>query len=558
MVLASEGFNSKQSDNSHPNHTLPTTSTDNDEGINQSTNTFETINQVEQATDMKNMKQTKWDRLHELIKKSLLPVFWILFTGFFIAAYVLQVPKGYNQELLILALIYLYTTLFLLFCHVPTTIITRPWKCMIHSLSQFLYSRFSHRVLSVAWAAFVITVILATVFSFPEKPESPRERRLIAVFGFFVFIFVLYSTSTHRKEIRWNTICTAFFIQFILALFVFRTSVGNDIFQWIATFVESFLGYSWFGTSFIFGTSIANSGIFAVNIFPPAIFFAAVVQVLYYLGTIQFILKKISVPFLGASENALLIAPLIKDLTRSELHMILTCGFATISGSMLYGYVAMGISGKALLTSCIMSIPCSIAVSKLRYPDIEQSAIRHITIIPITSNDATNVLHAAGKGAKLGIELVLLIMANVIVLLSSLNAFNGLLTWVGHFVNIENLTLQLVTGYVFIPVAWLIGADNKDLVIVGRLMATKIWANEYVAFQDMTNTYKELLSSRSELVATYALCGFANFGTLGSQVAVLSSLAPTRVDDISSLSISALICGTLSTWLSASVAGMLI
>lgn len=273
-------------------------------------------------------------------------------------------------------------------------------------------------------------------------------------------------------------------------MFVFRTSVGNDIFQWIATFVQSFLGYSWFGTSFIFGTNIANSGIFAVNVFPPAIFFAAVVQVFYYLGTIQFILKKISVvcvslltisgaeamvaiasvsiviealayshslffltqPFLGASENALLIEPLIKDLTRSELHMILTCGFATISGSMLYGYVAMGISGKALLTSCIMSIPCSIAVSKLRYPDTEQSAIRDITTIPMTSNGAINVLHAASKGAKLGIELVLLILANVIVILSSLNAFNGLLTWAGHFVNIENLTLQLITGYVFIPV----------------------------------------------------------------------------------------------------------
>lgn len=138
--------------------------------------------------------------------------------------------------------------------------------------------------------------------------------------------------------------------------------------------------------------------------------------------------------------------------------MVLTCGFATISGSVLYGYMAMGVSGEALLTSCIMSIPCSIAVSKLRYPETEESIAKHMKVIPTysASGETTNILHAAGKGAKVGIEIVFLIMANLISLLALLYAFNGFLTWLGNFLTIENLTLQLITGYVFVPVRFFI------------------------------------------------------------------------------------------------------
>lgn len=255
----------------------------------------------------------------------------------------------------------------------------------------------------------------------------------------------------------------------------------------------------------------------------------------------------------------MLIEPLIPHLTKSEIHQILTCGFATISGSVLYGYIAMGISGQALLTSCIMSIPCSIAVSKLRYPETEESLVQTSTEISAhNAKETTNILHAAGKGAEVGIRIVFLIMANLISILAILYAVNSFLTWLGNFITIQNLTLQLITGYLFVPIAWLIGADNQDLVIVGRLMATKIWANEFVAFQEMTVTYKGMLSARSEIVAVYALCGFANLGSVGMQVGVLSSLAPKRSGEISQLAISALICGSMSTWISASLAGMLI
>lgn len=150
-----------------------------------------------------------------------------------------------------------------------------------------------------------------------------------------------------------------------------------------------------------------------------------------------------------------MIEPFLPSLTKSEIHQILTSGFATISGSVLYGYISMGVSGQALLTSCVMSIPCSVAISKLRYPEVEESRSQKNFDIPNHTEGTTNLLHAVGKGAEAGVKISLLIMANLISILAMLYAVNGFLTWVGHFLNIHELTLQLVTGYIFVPVRFL-------------------------------------------------------------------------------------------------------
>ncbi|KAI8876963.1 hypothetical protein K501DRAFT_298534 [Backusella circina FSU 941] len=502
---------------------------------------------------------------------------WLTFTGFVCAAFALQIPKGYNQENLVLGLIYAWFTLYIIFCHVKTTVVTAPWHYCISFLSEPLQRYMTPFARTLTYAILVFSVMAATIFTFPEKPESPRMKRLISLFGIIVFLTTLFALSKHRRSIQWNVITTCILLQFLLALFVFRTSVGHDIFRWIADLIESYLHMAWYGTSFVFGEAVANSGIFAVSVFPALIFFASTVQVLYYLGTIQWLLKKAGVifmailsisaseativvasPFLGACEGVLMIEPFLPTLTKSEIHQILTSGFATISGSVLYGYISMGVSGQALLTSCVMSIPCSVAISKLRYPEVEESQTREKFDIPDHSEGTTNLLHAVGKGAEAGVKIALLIMGNLISILAILYAVNGFLTWVGHFLNIQELTLQLVTGYLFVPIAWLIGVDNKDVVVAGRLMATKIWANEFVAYMDMTSTYKNMLSVRSELVVTYALCGFANLGSVGMQVGIMSALAPERSGDFSRLAVSALICGSLSTWFSAAIAGMLI
>ncbi|KAI9021655.1 Na+ dependent nucleoside transporter C-terminus-domain-containing protein [Phycomyces nitens] len=500
---------------------------------------------------------------------------WLIFTGFLAAAYALQVPKGYDSENLILGLIYAWFSLYVFFAHFPTSIVTVPFNFCVNLVGTPIM-KFSRRIRELAYGSLVLAVIIITIFSLEETETSTRVQRLIALFGMIVFLAVVFLFSSDHKAVKWNTISGAMLLQFLLALFVFRSGAGQSIFSWLSTFCEGFLGKAKNGTSFVFGAPVADSGSFAVGVLPAVIFFGSVVQVLYYMGALQWILQRAgkvfmtvlgvsgaesivacASPFLGQCENAMLIRPFLPHLTTAEMHQIMTSGFATISGSVLYGYIAMGVSGQALLTSCVMSIPCSIAISKLRYPEVGDPLTKGEVKMPASPEKCVNLLHAAGVGASIGMNVALLIVANLISLLALLYAVNAGLTWIGNFITIHELTLQLVTGYVFVPIAWLIGADNSDLVHVGQLMAYKIWANEFVAYDLMTTTYKELLTPRSTLVCTYALCGFANLGSVGMQIGVLSTLAPKRGGDISRLAASAMICGAFSTWVSASIAGML-
>ncbi|CAO3589853.1 unnamed protein product [Absidia cylindrospora] len=503
-------------------------------------------------------------------------VMWVIFTGFLAAAYALQVPKGYNQENLILGLIYAWFCLFMLFNYIPTTVVTKPCGKIIHVVcSPFM--RLSPLIRSLLYVALVTVVMVATVFSLPEKEESTRIQRVISLFGMGMFIAMLVLSSKHRRSINWNTISGGMLLQFLLALFVFRSSAGHDIFQWASDFAQGYLSKAYFGTSFVFGDTVANASVFAVSVFPSLIFFAATVQILYYFGALQWLLAKCSFvftsllgisgaeavvavasPFLGQGENALLIKPYLPVLTDAELHQVMTSGFATISGSVLYGYIKIGVDGGSLLTSCIMSIPCSIVVSKLRYPETEVPVTMNGVAVPEEEEKANNILDAASKGAGIGLTIVLSMAANLITLLALLYAVNAGLTWIGNFLTIENLTLQLITGYIFVPIAWLMGIENTDVVPVGQLLALKIWANEFVAYQEMKTTYVNVLSERSRIITTYALCGFANLGSIGLQVSVLGGLAKSRTGAISSLAVSAMLCGAMSTWISACLAGMLL
>lgn len=397
------------------------------------------------------------------------------------AAYALQVPKGYSQENLILGLIYAFFCLKFLFKYVSTSHITKPclW-CARKVMGPVMRLPKLYRTLGYAF--FVLAVILITVFCLPEKPESSRLQRLQALFGMIVFMFCLWASSNNRKLVNWNTILSGLLLQFLLALFVFRCSVGHDIFQWASTFAQGYLEKATYGTQFVFGDAVAESGIFAVTVFPTLIFFAATVQVLYYYGALQFLLKKcatffmtilkvsgaesivaVASPFLGQGENALLIKPFLPYLTQSEMHQVMCSGFATISGSVLYGYIAMGVSGEALLTSCIMSIPCSLAVSKLRMPEDDVPITANEIRVPPSDEKPSNALHAAGHGAATGMNIALLMCANLISLLAMLYAVNAGLTWLGKFVTIEELTLQLITGYIFVPVSLIFLIQTKEM-----------------------------------------------------------------------------------------------
>ncbi|CAO3633801.1 unnamed protein product [Cunninghamella echinulata] len=518
---------------------------------------------------------SKLSLFYQKYRKIFLVIMWLIFTGFISAAYALQVPKGYNQENLILGLIYAWHSIYVLFCFIPTSIVTKPWNQLI----QFVYAPLrplSPRVRSFLYASLVIVVIVVTVFSLPETENSNRVQRLIALFGLFVFLVGTFATSNNHKAVNLNTVSGAILIQFLLALFVLRSQVGNDIFSWLSNFCKEYLQKAQEAVAFLLSEKIVALNLVAISVFPAVIFFAATVQILYYLGAIQWLLRKsatifvsllnisgceavvaVASPFLGQSENALLIKPFLPHLTKSEIHQVMTSGFATISGSVLYGYISLGVDPTALLTSCVMSIPCSIAISKLRCPETEESLTKGKVRVPKSVEKLEGIVHAAGVGAATGIQIVLLIAANLIALLALLYAVNTGLTWIGKFITIENLTLQLITGYLLVPVAWLIGADTKDLVTVGQLIATKIWANEFVAYRELTLLPEGTLSNRTILVTTYALCGFANLGSIGIQVGVLTAMAPNKSSEIARTAVSAMISGAISTFVSASMVGML-
>jgi concentrative nucleoside transporter, CNT family len=336
-----------------------------------------------------------------------------------------------------------------------------------------------------------------------------------------------------------------------------------------------------------------------LNVIPPIIFFISFVQLLYFWGWLQWAIGKFAnvffygmkisgaeavvaaaSPFVGQGESAMLIKPFIPHLTSAELHQVMTSGFATIAGSVLAAYISMGISPLALVSSCVMSIPASLAISKLRYPETEESLTAGKIVVPKDQDEKpSNSLHAFSNGSWLGIKIGGMIIAALLCILALLGLVNGLLGWWGHYLNINNpsLSVQMIVGYIFYPIAFLLGVErNGDLLKVAQLIGIKVVANEFVAvgistvssfnqsltfckFATLTSdaSYADL-SSRSRLIATYAVCGFGNISSVGIQIGVLSQLAPGRSGQIAKVALSALVSGVISTLTSASIAGMLI
>jgi len=312
------------------------------------------------------------------------------------------------------------------------------------------------------------------------------------------------------------------------------------------------------------------------------------VQLLYYWGWLQWFIRKFATvffygmkvsgaeavvasasPFIGQGESAMLIRPFVAHLTKAEIHQVMTSGFATIAGSVLVAYIGMGINPQALISSCVMSIPASLAISKLRYPEEEETLTAGRVVIPDDDeHKAANALHAFANGAWLGLKIAGMIVTTLLCIIALLNLVDGLLTWWGRYINLDgeyDLTLELILGYICYPVAFLLGVsrEGNDLLLVGRLIGIKVIANEFVAFStlqakdDPTSPYHSL-SPRSKLIATYAVCGFGNIGSLGTQIGVLSQISPGRSGDVSRLALSALISGVVSTLTSASIAGLVI
>lgn len=509
---------------------------------------------------------------------------WLFFTGWWIASLVLHHNDALNTSTGWLKpfLFYLAISLRLFFFHVPITIITKPMHFVWRNTGPKVASLIPEKLRVPAGALIVIGVMLVGAFASPESRDNTRANRAVSLFGLAVIVLVMWATSKHRSMIKWHTVIVGMLVQFLVAIFVLRSGAGFDIFAFISEIARDLLGFADQGTGFLTAQSVLETHWFLVTVLPAVIFFVSLVQLFYYLGVLQWFIGKFAVfffwsmrvsgaeavvaaasPFVGQGESAILIKPFVAHLTQAELHQIMCSGFATIAGSVLVAYISIGVNGQALISSCIMSIPASLAISKLRYPETEETLTTGRCVVPDDDEHrAANSLHAFANGAWLGLRIAGMILATLLCIIALLGLANGLLTWWGRYLNINNppLTVELIVGYICYPIAFLLGVPrNGDLLKVGQLLGTKLIANEFVAYTALQSdpAYADL-SPRSRLIATYALCGFANIGSLGTQIGVLSQIAPGRSGDVSRLAVSALIAGALSTLTSASIAGLLV
>lgn len=395
-------------------------------------------------------------------------------------------------------LLWLFITLRLITLHVSISYVMNPIYWTWNQTGSRFANMIPEKFRIPAAAAFVVAVILIGAFVSEENADNTRENRAISLFGLVVLLFGLWATSRNRKAIVWHTVIVGMLMQFIIALFVLRTSVGYDIFNFISGLARSLLDFARDGVAFLTDDPTSVIPWFFISVIPAIIFFVALVQMFYYFGTLQWFIGKFAVfffwamrisgaesvvaaatPFIGQGESAMLIKPFVAHLTMAELHQIMCSGFATIAGSVLVAYIGMGINPQALISSCVMSIPASLAMSKLRYPEEDDSLTAGKVVVPDDDeHKAANVLHAFANGAWLGLKIAGMIVATLLCIIALVALINGILTWLGHYLNLTGeyeLTIQLILGYIFYPVAWLLGVPKgPDLIKVARLIGIKV------------------------------------------------------------------------------------
>ncbi|PSR80676.1 Na+ dependent nucleoside transporter C-terminus-domain-containing protein [Coniella lustricola] len=502
-----------------------------------------------------------------------------LVTGWWIAGLVLHRK---DKNWIVPFLIWLAVISRLIFWHFPAVRLVTPFLKIWRGLAtRRPFSVHPKWALTVSWIIFAALVVTVAVLS-PEFEDNNTSNRGISVAGLFVTIGLLTLTSKNRKRINWYTVLCGLYIQFVVAAFVLRTTVGADIFGFLSEQAASLLGFASNGLAFLTDATVPDLPWFAISVVPPIIFFAGLASLLSYWGMLQWLVTKAAVsfhwlleisgaeaivaacsPFFGQGESVMLIQPFLDVLTPAELHQVMCSGFATIAGSVLAAYIGLGLNGTALISSCVMSIPASIVVSKLRYPETDEPAVTaKLTLgsAQEAKKEAGNWMHAFTNGCWLGLKLAGIVAAVLASVIALIDLCDALLSWAGKYINAEDLTLEYLLGYLLVPVSIMLGVPrNGDLIHVGRLIGVKFLRNEFLAYRELQENALYLqLSPRSRLIATYSLCGFGNLGSLGTQVGLMSQLAPRRNKDIANVAFSALLTGVISTLTSAGMAGILL
>ncbi|XP_065943683.1 solute carrier family 28 member 3 isoform X2 [Magallana gigas] len=460
------------------------------------------------------------------------------------------------------------------------------------------------RLVTAYVAVVVIVVIIATVIR-----RDPY--RLVPVSGIAIFTFCLFFFSKDPAQVSWRPVLWGYLLQLVFALIVLQTSWGYDLFDWLGKRVTEFLDHTDVGAIFVFGEKFTDH-FFAFKVMSVIFFFSAVISILYFLGWMQVLIEKMALimqyslgtsameslhaavnVFVGWAETTTLVRPLFDKMTLSELHTVMTNGFATVAGSTLVVYVLFGAPANHLLSASVMSAPAALAISKLFWPESKETKRDTSNDACVIKREGRNIVDAASIGAITALPIVAYIIASVIAFFSLLGFVNATLIWIGERVGLippeyPNLTFQLICSFLFWPLVFLMGIESRDCCVVARMVGIKTFINEFLAYEDLGKVIKNnqifesydgpwtrtsncdvflldrnqtltggVISEHSVVVTTYALCGFSNITALGIMIGALTAIAPDRKEDIVRVSIRALISGCFACFMTACMAGIL-
>ena len=403
--------------------------------------------------------------------------------------------------------------------------------------------------------------------------------RLIGILGIIVLLGIALAMSNNRNSIPWRLVTWGLGLQFLFAIFILKTPMGQPFFGAVDTVFKKLLSFSDAGSDFLFksfSTGVVEAPLmnFAFRILPTLIFFSSLITVFYHLGIMQFIVKWIARAmqktmgtsgsetlsvsaniFVGQTEAPLMVRPFVSKMTKSELMAMMVGGFATVAGGVMAIYVKMledipGIAGHMMAAS-IMSAPAALVIAKIIYPETESSETMGELNITLEKKD-DNVMEALSRGATDGMKLAANVGAMLVAFVAMIALVNGIL-------GLMDLSLQQILGWIFSPLAWTMGVPWSDAGTIGTLMGEKLVLTELIAYGDLAELRStNSISDRSAIIASYALCGFANFASVGIQLGGIGGIAPERRKDLSKLAMKAMIGGALASWLTATLAGILI
>jgi len=397
---------------------------------------------------------------------------------------------------------------------------------------------------------------------------------MISLLGVCLLPLVAWLFSSNRRAVNPRTIIGAFAIQAIIGGFVLYVPAGKQVVEVLAVGVSNILIYSGAGINFLFGGLVGDSigFVFALNVLPVIVFFSSLITVLYYLGVMDWIVRLIggflqkvlgtSRPeslsaaaniFIGQTEAPLVVKPFLPKMTDSELFAVMVGGLASIAGSVMAGYAGLGVDIKYLLAASFMAAPGGLMMAKLMMPETETP---NDDLVEVTTEEDTyvNIFDAAAAGALTGLQIALAVGAMLLAFIALIALLNGVLSWFTGLFGIDGLTIEIILGYAFQPVAWILGVPWHEANVAGSFIGQKLVLNEFVAFVGFAEVI-DTLTPKTQAIITFALCGFANFSSIAICLGGIGTLAPSRRKDLARLGMRALMAATLANLMSAALAG---